>query len=77
VAGIDAASHALGHADLSTTLAAYGHWDASDLENAMRLYGDVLHREGRIVPPRRGALKMALQGQKVETAGIEPASAVA
>jgi integrase len=25
VAGIDAASHALGHADLSTTLGIYGH----------------------------------------------------
>lgn len=51
VAGIDAASHALGHADLSTTLSAYGHWDDSDLESAMRLYGDFLEQEGRIVPP--------------------------
>jgi integrase len=30
VAGIDAASHALGHADLSTTLGIYGHRDSSD-----------------------------------------------
>jgi integrase len=28
VAGIDAASQALGHADLSTTLGIYGHQDA-------------------------------------------------
>jgi integrase/recombinase XerC len=51
VAGIDAASHALGHADLSTTLSAYGHWDDSDLESAMRLYGEYLEREARNVPP--------------------------
>lgn len=38
VAGIDAASQALGHADLSTTLARYGHQDASDLEAAMEKY---------------------------------------
>jgi hypothetical protein len=35
VAGIDAASHALGHSDLSTTLGIYGHRDDSDLERAM------------------------------------------
>lgn len=35
VAGIDAASHALGHADLNTTLSIYGHRDLSDLEHAM------------------------------------------
>ena len=35
VAGIDAASHALGHADLNTTLSIYGHRDLSDLESAM------------------------------------------
>jgi integrase len=33
--GIDAASQALGHADLNTTLSIYGHQDASDLERAM------------------------------------------
>ena len=36
--GIDAASHALGHADLSTTLGIYGHFDDSDLEAAMEAY---------------------------------------
>ena len=35
VAGIDAASQALGHSDLSTTLGIYGHYDLSDLERAM------------------------------------------
>ena len=34
VAGIDAASQALGHADLSTTASIYGHHDLSDLEQA-------------------------------------------
>jgi integrase len=33
--GIDAASQALGHSDLNTTLSIYGHQDASDLEHAM------------------------------------------
>lgn len=49
VAGIDAASHALGHADLSTTLGIYGHRDDSDLERAMEAY--TKWREGEIVPP--------------------------
>lgn len=40
VAGIDAASHALGHADLGTTLGIYGHQDESDLEGAMESYAD-------------------------------------
>ncbi len=31
-AGIDAASHALGHSELNTTLSIYGHRDQSDLE---------------------------------------------
>jgi integrase/recombinase XerC len=35
VAGIDAASQALGHSDLNTTLSIYGHRDAGDLERAM------------------------------------------
>ncbi|MEX2210702.1 MAG: tyrosine-type recombinase/integrase [Gaiellaceae bacterium] len=35
VAGIDAASQALGHADLNTTLSIYGHRDLGDLERAM------------------------------------------
>jgi site-specific recombinase XerD len=34
-AGIDAASQALGHSDLSTTLGIYGHRDADDLKTAM------------------------------------------
>jgi integrase len=36
VAGIDAASQALGHSDLNTTLSIYGHRDAADLEQAMK-----------------------------------------
>lgn len=38
VAGVEAASQALGHADLSTTLGVYGHQDGSDLERAMDKY---------------------------------------
>jgi integrase len=45
VAGIDAASQALGHADLSTTLGIYGHRDGSDLEAAMESYAAWLQRE--------------------------------
>jgi hypothetical protein len=51
VAGIDAASHALGHADLSTTLGIYGHRDDSDLERAMDAYAAWLERQELIVPP--------------------------
>jgi integrase len=50
VAGVDAASQALGHADLSTTLGIYGHQDDSDLENAMEKYAAWLG-EGQIVSP--------------------------
>jgi site-specific recombinase XerD len=35
VADLGAASQALGHSDLSTTASIYGHYDLSDLENAM------------------------------------------
>jgi integrase/recombinase XerC len=35
VAGIDAASQALGHSDLNTTLSIYGHRDLGDLERAL------------------------------------------
>ena len=35
VAGVEAASQALGHSDLSTTLGIYGHQDQRDLEHAM------------------------------------------
>lgn len=38
VAGVEAASQALGHSRLDTTLKTYGHQDASDLERAMELY---------------------------------------
>ena len=45
VAGLDAASHALGHSDLSTTLGIYGHFDEGDLETAMSAYATWLERE--------------------------------
>jgi integrase len=53
VAGIDAASQALGHADLNTTLGIYGHRDQTDLETAMDAYANWLEqqRENEIVPP--------------------------
>ncbi|HEX6763593.1 MAG TPA: site-specific integrase [Gaiellaceae bacterium] len=53
VAGIDAASQALGHADLNTTLGIYGHRDQTDLETAMDAYASWLEqqRENDIVPP--------------------------
>jgi integrase len=52
VAGIDAASHALGHADLNTTLTTYGHRDASDLESAMEAYARWLDQGDELsVPP--------------------------
>jgi integrase len=38
LAGIDAASQALGHSDLNTTLSIYGHRDARDLEDAMEQF---------------------------------------
>jgi integrase len=43
VADIGAASQALGHSDLSTTAAIYGHYDLTDLERAM----DALARSRR------------------------------
>lgn len=46
VAGIDAASQALGHSDLTTTLGIYGHQDGSDLEAAMDSYAEWLERAG-------------------------------
>ncbi len=51
--GIDAASQALGHADLNTTLGIYGHRDQTDLETAMDAYASWLEqqRENEIVPP--------------------------
>jgi len=38
VADLGAASLALGHSDLSTTAAIYGHYDLSDLERAMEAF---------------------------------------
>ena len=35
---LGAASHALGHSDLSTTASIYGHYDLSDLERAFELF---------------------------------------
>jgi integrase len=40
IAGIEAASQALGHSDLNTTPSIYGHQDASDLERAMEKYAE-------------------------------------
>ena len=51
VAGIDAASLALGHADLSTTLGIYGHQDDSDLERAMEKYAAWQQSLDASVPP--------------------------
>jgi integrase len=53
IAGIDAASQALGHADLNTTLGIYGHRDQTDLEVAMERYARCLEqqRQDGIVPP--------------------------
>lgn len=53
VAGIDAASQALGHANLNTTLTVYGHRDDSDLEAAMDAYAGWLAAS---VPPRRSRI---------------------
>jgi integrase len=48
-----AASQALGHADLKTTLGIYGHRDQTDLETAMDAYASWLEQQGEneIVPP--------------------------
>jgi integrase/recombinase XerD len=40
IAGIEAASQALGHSNLDTTLGIYGHQDDSDLERAMESYAE-------------------------------------
>jgi integrase len=37
---LGAASQALGHSDLSTTAAIYGHYDLSDLERAMDAFAN-------------------------------------
>jgi len=51
VAGIDAASHALGHADLNTTLGIYGHFDGSDMETAMESYADWITAQDELRVP--------------------------
>jgi integrase len=45
VADLGAASQALGHSDLSTTASIYGHYDLSDLENAMEALARSRQRE--------------------------------
>ena len=45
VAGVEAASQALGHSDLSTTLGIYGHQDGTGLERAMDRYAAWLECE--------------------------------
>ena len=45
VAGVEAASQALGHSDLSTTLGIYGHQDGTDLERAIDRYAAWLESE--------------------------------
>jgi integrase/recombinase XerD len=43
-AGVEAASQALGHSDLSTTLGIYGHQDVRDLESAMEAFAEWLNQ---------------------------------
>jgi len=45
VAGVEAASQALGHSDLSTTLGIYGHQDQRDLERAMDAFAEAREAE--------------------------------
>ena len=55
VAGIDAASHALGHAILNTTLGIYGHRDGTDLQIVMRPTPNGLKAAGESGPPENKA----------------------
>jgi len=76
VAGIDAASHALGHSDLSTTLNIYGHRDVSDLDRDMDDFArwrESTSGESFLLRTPGNGLKRSV----MEAAGIEPASAVA
>ena len=78
VAGIDAASQALGHADLNTTLEIYGHRDGPTSRSRLRLTHVGLNSNGRtesFLP--KLTTESALLSRKMEAAGIEPASAVA
>jgi integrase len=57
VAGVEAASQALGHSDLSTTLGIYGHQDQHDLERAIEAFaaargGDDAASRGNDSPSR-------------------------
>jgi len=45
IADLGAASQALGHSDLSTTAAIYGHYDLSDLERAMEAFARARRQE--------------------------------
>jgi integrase/recombinase XerC len=54
VAGVEATSNALGHSDLSTTLGIYGHFDMSDLEQAMERYA-AWTEDSQIVSPEEEA----------------------
>ena len=76
VGGIDAASHALGHADLNTTLSIYGHRDSSDLDRDMEGYAQWRSETSDEVFPLRTP-ERRLPKPIMEAAGIEPASAVA
>ena len=75
VAGIDAASHALGHSDLSTTLNIYGHRDVSDLDRDMDDFArwrESTSGESFLLRTPGNGLKRSV----MEAAGIEPASPV-
>ena len=71
VAVLDAASHALGHSDLSTTLSTYGHRDASDLDRDMEDYARWREENScesfPLQTPENGL------NEAMEAAGIEPA----
>jgi len=77
VAGIDAPSHALGHADLNTTLGIYGHFDGTDLEGAMESSPSGSRRKARqSFPPKIERTAQHFRAF-METVGIEPTSAIA
>ncbi|HZT91700.1 MAG TPA: site-specific integrase [Gaiellaceae bacterium] len=78
VAGVEAASQALGHSDLSTTLGIYGHQDQRDLERAMDAFAEARETEeaasrGNDSPSRPD--RVPRFAGAMEAAGIEPASA--
>jgi hypothetical protein len=77
----EAASQALGHCDLSTTLGIYGHQDQRDLERAMealaRIARSRLERRRDLIPQRNTSSAHAARRRRfaaiMEAAGIEPA----